>query len=439
MWRSRGEQGAVRGRLEHGRRAARGRGGWQVLGAALLLCSASHAQVLYDDTTHWRALARTRGYAGLEAFRQGDYQNARARLEEAYALLPAPSLGLWLARAHAQLGALSEAAALYDGVARSAPQDEEPQVQAAARLTAREELAALLPRLSSLRVAAPATSEGTVSVLLDGVSIEGLGARWPIDPGQHLLSVRWGAARANGVLQIGEGEHHAARVSLAPGSAGGAPAVLLDVARVTNEGPLEARELDVKRGVPLASDVDHKAVTTLADEGFAAFQRHDLVRAGDRLREAFQLYPLPAYALFAARAASKRGQLMEAASLYRKAARAPRIQGEAQDSYRADAELELRQVLGHRLPLLRILLVDVLRADVELTLDGAPLESSAIGEEWAIDPGMHTLSARHGSETSNVVLTLTEGERRDVILEFQSEDVTAQVQDESRATSPGQD
>ena len=47
--------------------------------------------------------------------------------------------------------------------------------------------------------------------------------------------------------------------------------------------------------------------------------------------------------------------------------------------------------------------------------------------------------ACHGSETSNVVLTLTEGERRDVILEFQSEDVTAQVQDDSRATSPGQD
>src|SRR5690349_17869281 len=138
MWRSRGAQEAVRRRLEQGQRAARGRGGWRVLGAALLLCSASHAQVLYDDTTHWRALARTRGYAGLEAFRRGDYQNARARLEEAYALLPAPSLGLWLARAHAQLGGLSEAAALYDRVQRSAPQEEEPQVQAAARLTAKE-------------------------------------------------------------------------------------------------------------------------------------------------------------------------------------------------------------------------------------------------------------------------------------------------------------
>src|SRR5262245_61208540 len=99
-----------------------------------------------------RERARTLGYAGIRAYAAGDYPSASTQLEESYALLPVPSLGLWSARALVKLGKLIEAEQRYRGVLGLSVADDAPPVQHAARATAELELAELLPRLPALRI-----------------------------------------------------------------------------------------------------------------------------------------------------------------------------------------------------------------------------------------------------------------------------------------------
>jgi tetratricopeptide (TPR) repeat protein len=401
--------------------------------AGLLLLASSARADSFDDTTHWRALARTRGYAGLQAYRRGVYPIARDQLEEAFALLPAPSLGLWLARTRAQLGQLSEAAVLYDRVTHLPALDTEAAVQTAARLTAQEELAALLARLPTLQVDPRGDTADGASIWLDGARITANGARLALDPGRHVLVARAGAAQGEASLLLAEYEHRIARVLFA--EPGKAPALDLS----TPGEPVAARvsELAERAGSTPAPELsaDPLRASSLGDAGLAAYRQKDFARAAEQLEAAFRLSPTPTYALYAARSLCQRGRLLEAASLYRRSSvTAQTSQPEKHASERRDAEAELRRLLAQRLPLMRILLVDALRADVTLALDGAALEPSAIGEEWAVDPGTHTLVARHGSETLNVVASLAEGERRDVILEFHQDYVSAQALDGSRAT-----
>src|SRR5262245_17640646 len=68
-----------------------------------------------DDAA--RTKARALGYAGVEAYGNGDYSEASAKLEESFQLLPAPSLGLWSARALVGLGRWVEAEQRYRAVA----------------------------------------------------------------------------------------------------------------------------------------------------------------------------------------------------------------------------------------------------------------------------------------------------------------------------------
>jgi len=65
-----------------------------------------------------RALRRRLGNAGVEAFQAGEFADASAKLERAYRVIQAPSLGLWLARALVQLGKLVEAQERYVAVGR---------------------------------------------------------------------------------------------------------------------------------------------------------------------------------------------------------------------------------------------------------------------------------------------------------------------------------
>jgi tetratricopeptide (TPR) repeat protein len=405
--------------------------------AGLILLANGARADSHDDTTHWRALARTRGYAGLDAYRRGDYGLARDQLEEAFALLPAPSLGLWLARTLAQLGQLLEAAALYARVAHLPALDSEAGIQAAARLTAEEELGALLPRLPSLRVEPQGETADGASIWLDGVRVTANGARTLLDPGRHQLVASAGAARAESPLELAESEHRVARVLFAVGSA--VPKVEVELLQPGAAGAVQAAELDGRASTPPPPGLstDPARASALGDAGLAAYRKQDFAHAAEQLEAAFRLVPSPTYALYAARSLGQRGRLLEAASLYRKSSVAAQASEPARHvGEKREAEAELGQLLARRLPLLRILLVDALRADVTLSLDGKALEPSALGEEWAVDPGPHTLVARHGSETLNLVATLGEGERRDVILEFHPTEVSAQALGVSPAESP---
>ena len=55
-------------------------------------------------------LARDLGTQGIEAYQANDFTGADAKLDRAYRLFAAPTLGLWSARARLQLGRWVEAA-----------------------------------------------------------------------------------------------------------------------------------------------------------------------------------------------------------------------------------------------------------------------------------------------------------------------------------------
>jgi len=94
-----------------------------------------------------RARARALGYGGLEAFRQGDYATASARLDEAFQLLRVPSLGLWSARALVKLGKLVEADARYADTESLSVTAADPPIQLASREEAARERRELGPRM----------------------------------------------------------------------------------------------------------------------------------------------------------------------------------------------------------------------------------------------------------------------------------------------------
>ena len=68
--------------------------------------------------SHRRGLTLQLGYEGVAAYQKGDYVSARDKLERAYRVVRAPSLGLWSARALEKSGKLVEASERYLEVTR---------------------------------------------------------------------------------------------------------------------------------------------------------------------------------------------------------------------------------------------------------------------------------------------------------------------------------
>src|SRR5690349_3336121 len=96
------------------------------LGAAWLCVCLSwsvslQAQSPSDDAT--RAVARELGVEGIQAYQANDVSTADQKLEKAYRLFAAPTLGLWSARSRAKLGRLVEAAERYRQVVQISPAD----------------------------------------------------------------------------------------------------------------------------------------------------------------------------------------------------------------------------------------------------------------------------------------------------------------------------
>ena len=137
-----------------------------------------------------RERARSLGYSGVRAYGAGDYAAAHEQLEQAFSLLPVPSLGLWSARTLVKLNRWVDAERRYREVARLHVEADAPAVQLQAQATVQQELLALLPRIPTLRVRIEGARPEDVVVSLDGVDLPA--ERWtrgePIDPGPHSIS-----------------------------------------------------------------------------------------------------------------------------------------------------------------------------------------------------------------------------------------------------------
>jgi hypothetical protein len=170
----------------------------------MLVATSALAQPV-DDAT--RGAARQLGDEGVAAFQSGDFQTASAKLEKAYAVWRAPTIGLWSARALVNLGKLVEGKERYLDVTTLAVADADAAAQEEAKRTARAELDALAPRIPNLVVVLEGAQPNEVTVHVDGVPLPAalVGEKRPTNPGRHEVTGQKGSERASSVVDLREG------------------------------------------------------------------------------------------------------------------------------------------------------------------------------------------------------------------------------------------
>jgi hypothetical protein len=177
-----------------------------------------------DEAT--RTAARALGTAGVEAYQASDFATATDKLEKAYALLHAPSLGLWSGRALVKVGKWVEAADRFLETTSLQVPAGDYAVQKRAQADAAADLAALKPRIPFLAVAVEGAELADCSISVDGVPVASslLGAGRLVNPGTHQLDARHGDDRAHAELTLAEGERKTAALKFgAPPLAPAAP------------------------------------------------------------------------------------------------------------------------------------------------------------------------------------------------------------------------
>ena len=151
--------------------------------------------------------ARALGNKGLTFYDSGDYKAAMEHLEQAFRLYPAPTLGLYSARALAKMGRLTAASSRYLVVSKMAlPANASDQFKQA-QTDAQTERAALVERIPRLRVEVAGASSAIV-IYVDGAAVAAkeLAAGVSLNPGAHDLRGQDGGKTVTLQVALQEGE-----------------------------------------------------------------------------------------------------------------------------------------------------------------------------------------------------------------------------------------
>jgi hypothetical protein len=160
-----------------------------VLLFASILLSAGASQA--DPSLEEKAAARALATQGSDALKSGRFPEALDLVTRAEAIVHAPTHLLMIARAQTGMGKLVAAHETYLKIVR---EELAPTASAAfrnAQATAREELAAVEPRIASLRIDVEGAVQKRATVKLDDVTVPAalLGVHRPVDPGHHVVAV----------------------------------------------------------------------------------------------------------------------------------------------------------------------------------------------------------------------------------------------------------
>ncbi|WP_437786533.1 hypothetical protein [Sorangium sp. So ce1097] len=164
-----------------------------------------------------RAAARSLATQGAEAFTSGRFDEAIDLLGRAEALVHAPTHLLLIARAQARLGRLVAAKETYLKILREELPPTAPAPFKRAQQDAREELAAVEPKIASLRIALEGAAGRKIGVKLDGQPVADalLGVHRPIDPGNHVVVVSPpGLAPIEQAITLADGERKEMKIPI---------------------------------------------------------------------------------------------------------------------------------------------------------------------------------------------------------------------------------
>lgn len=195
------------------------------LALALSVCTLGSSAYAQSDTD--RAAARSLATQGADAFKAGKYDEAIDLLTRAEALLHAPTHLLLTARAQVATGKLVVAKENYLKITREQLAADAPNAFRQAQEEAKKELAALEPRIASLKIVVSGDA-ASAEVTVDGqpVSSALLGVFLPADPGKHKLTVaKKGEAPTSQDVTLAEGEKKEITLKIAAGEAPTPPPV----------------------------------------------------------------------------------------------------------------------------------------------------------------------------------------------------------------------
>jgi len=181
---------------------------WGPVLAALVALSLP-AGGAYAQTDEEKAAARELAKQGAEAFTAGKHAEALDLMSRAEALVHAPPHLLYIARAQAALGKVVAARETYLKVTREELAANAPRAFKDAQGQAKEEMAAIEPKIAQLRITVQGAGNRKVNVKLDGnpVSPALIGVHRPIDPGKHVaVAYPMGLSPVEQTIELKEGE-----------------------------------------------------------------------------------------------------------------------------------------------------------------------------------------------------------------------------------------
>jgi hypothetical protein len=168
------------------------------------------------------------------------------------------------------------------------------------------------------------------------------------------------------------------------------------------------------------SDADRATARSLAVEGQEALDQKNFVVALDRFRRADAIIHAPTLLLGVARSQVGMSQWIAAQESYNRILREGAPEGSPEPFFAAieDARREL-EALAPRIPQV---LITVQGADApEVTIDGAPVPSAALGVKRPVDPGTRVVRATApGLAPAEVRLTVAEGTSQTATLDLKA-------------------
>ena len=170
------------------------------------------------QTEQERNAARDLAVEGKKAAEAGNHTKAEDLYRRAYALFPAPTISVRLARELVALGRLVEGEELYRLTTRTPITDESSEPFRAAVAVAKVELEELLPRIPNLKIIVKGAESEKVSVTRNDLPVAPalVGVVHNVNPGSHELVARLDGREAKQTLELAEGESKTVELVLSP-------------------------------------------------------------------------------------------------------------------------------------------------------------------------------------------------------------------------------
>ena len=181
-------------------------------------------------------------------------------------------------------------------------------------------------------------------------------------------------------------------------------------------------------------DATRSMARDLVNSAVADYQAGRYDQAAEKLRAASESAPVPTVALWAARTEERRGHLVAASELYRRALQlAPNDLwvGDAQQQAQREAENELA-ALEPRIPKLQVVLQGATSDEVEVEVDGVVIPPALVGLARPVDTGTKRVVVTRGDQVIEVNVELDEGATRRAVVAF-----PADPNPVAAATEPG--